>query len=179
MRRRSLRARAGPSPGASPPQSTNPTHTHTKLQRSNSMALGSKTAALLAVLVLAGVGHAQAQTSSSRLVRSRTRPAPTPSRPNPAIVSRCFVPSCAACSRFNPYICVSCGTGYQLSAGGGCRSCSPNYEQNLDVQTFTCTKCPDGYTSPGGSGEASQCYKITATQGRRLFSDENEWDAWA
>lgn len=117
---------------------------------------------LVAAIALALGGSADAQRAS-------------PST-NPAIVIRCFVPNCGKCNTFNPYICTQCNTGYQLSAGFACRSCQPGYEQNLDVQSFTCTKCQDGFTSNGGVGEASQCYKITATSGRRLFdADEDLW----
>jgi hypothetical protein len=92
-------------------------------------------------------------------------------------VVQCFVPYCTRCQTYNPYLCAACGTGYQLTASFGCQSCARNYEQNLDVQTFQCVPCPDGYTSNGGVGAASQCEPITTSTGRRLFADLD--DAWA
>jgi hypothetical protein len=126
-----------------------------------------------AVLLMSGPVDAQRQ---ARIARNPGGPISNPGNGQPQFVIRCFVANCGQCNTFNPYICAQCNVGYQLSAGYACRSCQPGFEQNLDVQTFTCTKCPDGYTSNGGSGDASQCYKITATVARRLFeADEDMW----
>jgi hypothetical protein len=104
-------------------------------------------------------------------------PQGVPRGTSPAIVIRCFVPNCGKCNNFNPYLCAQCNVGYQLTGAFACNSCAPGYEQNLEVQTFTCSACPPGTTSPGGTGGASQCVLITATAGRRLFEadDENLW----
>lgn len=97
-------------------------------------------------------------------------------RPN--IIITCFVKNCGACSGRNPYICTTCNTGYRLTPAFGCNSCAVNYEQNLDSQSFSCVKCPEGMISPGGTGLASQCYTPSATSARRLFADADE-DLWA
>lgn len=98
----------------------------------------------------------------------------------PAVTLSCFVANCATCSLRNPYVCTACKTelGYKLTSSYGCNSCAVNYEQNLDSPTFTCTKCPAGTASPGGTGLASECVPISGTTGRRLFADADE-DLWA
>lgn len=94
-------------------------------------------------------------------------------RPN--ILATCFVKNCATCSLRNPYVCTACsGAGYRLTSAGGCNSCATNYEQNLEERTFTCTACPAGTSSPGGTGLGSQCTPITVSSGRRLFADADE-----
>ena len=96
----------------------------------------------------------------------------------PAIVISCFVKNCLGCSARNPYVCTSCGAGYRLTAAFGCNSCAVNFEQNLDSPSFQCTACPQGTSSPGGTGLASQCTPITVSSGRRLFAEADE-DLWA
>lgn len=125
---------------------------------------------LVAATLLAAVGSADAQVSRPGENNNQ--------RQQPQLVVRCFVANCDKCNTFNPYICVQCKVGYQQSAGLACRSCARGYEQNLDVQTFTCSKCPAGTDSPGGTGEASQCKPISVTSGRRLFEASDE-DLWA
>lgn len=122
-----------------------------------------KAALLLAIFVSAAAalaGSAQAQ------------------RPRAGVIS-CFVKNCVACSARNPYACAKCGTGYQSSGGGGCNSCAPNYEQNLDERTFVCSECPPGTSSPGGTGAASECKAVSVSVGRRLFGDAEEESMWA
>lgn len=120
--------------------------------------------ALVAVLVVCG------RPAGAQGVQRRT------SGTTPAAVIRCFVPNCSRCNGFNPYFCAQCRAGYQLDAAFTCNSCQAGYQQNLEVQTFTCTRCPVGFTSPGGVGLASQCVEITVTSGRRLFDiDEDLW----
>lgn len=116
---------------------------------------------LLSIVLLAAifVGQADAQ-----------------ARPN--ILVSCFVRNCGTCSRRNPYVCTVCGTGYALTASSACNSCAPGYEQNLDAQSFSCSKCPEGTTSPGGTGLASECTVISVTLGRRLF-ENTYYDIWA
>lgn len=99
-------------------------------------------------------------------------------RPN--AINTCFVRNCPAgnCSIRNPYVCLRCATGYALTSASGCNSCAPGYEQNLDAQSFLCSKCPEGTTSPGGTGLASECKQISVTTGRRLFEDTYD-EMWA
>jgi hypothetical protein len=78
----------------------------------------------------------------------------------PRRLVRCFVPNCASCNTFNPYLCATCdgSAGYALDPPTlACGLCLPNFEQNLEERTFTCVACPPGVSSPGGKGEASQC----------------------
>lgn len=92
----------------------------------------------------------------------------------------CYVKNCSTCSLRNPYVCTAtgCKTGYKRTASGGCNYCAVNYEQNLEARSFECSKCPAGTTSPGGTGQASQCVRVTVSTGRRLFADADE-DLWA
>lgn len=150
-------------------------------------------AALLQMIVLL-VAAAAAPAANAQTVRQRSVPrSPTanananlnpaasrnPNAATPAVLVRCFAANCAKCNAFNPYVCAQCTPGYQLSAALSCNSCAPGYEQNLDVQTFTCTACPSGFFSNGGTGLASQCYKLTTTGGRRLFEKTDVDDLWA
>lgn len=149
---------------------------------------GAAIALVLATLLLSGSG-AEAQGRPQRPPgnpgNSPPRP-PGPPRPrgppegsNPGLLRRCFVPNCGTCNNFNPYLCAQCNGGYQLTGGFSCNSCAPGNEQNLEVQTFTCSGCPAGTTSPGGTGQGSQCVPITATSARRLFGADSEEDLWA
>jgi hypothetical protein len=152
----------------------------------------SLTAAALLFLVLVAAAPSSADAQMTRLQRSRGSQVGSAnanananpiavSRRNatPAVLVRCFAANCAKCNNFNPYVCAQCNPGYQLTAAFSCNSCAPGYEQNLDVQTFTCTACPSGYWSNGGTGQASQCYKLTTTSGRRLFEQADVDDLWA
>lgn len=142
-------------------------------------------ATMLLLVLAAGAPSADAQTPRQQNVpRSPTGTAnaqqnPASRRNNPALTVRCFVANCPRCNAFNPYICAQCATGYQLTAALACNSCARGYEQNLDAQTFTCSACPAGFDSPGGTGEASQCSAITTTSGRRLFERTDAEDLWA
>lgn len=100
-------------------------------------------------------------------------------RAGPSATAACFVRNCQTCNARNSYLCTRCNAGYVLTASLNCNSCAAGYEQNLDERTFVCSKCPPGFTSPGGTGEASQCQPDppTASRGRRLF--ESEDDVWA
>jgi hypothetical protein len=132
---------------------------------------------LLIASVLATCGFAEAQTTAGR-TRQAGANLPASASVRPASVTRCFVANCSRCNSFNPYFCAECGLGYALTSGFSCTSCAPGFEQNLDVQTFTCSACPAGTTSPGGTGQESQCEPIpTVTTGRRLFGAED--DLWA
>jgi hypothetical protein len=148
--------------------------------------------ALATLLVMGGSAEAQGTIRQQRLSRNpggggppgNSPPGPPgppgpPPGTNPAILVRCFVPNCGKCNNFNPYLCAQCNGGYQLTGAFACNSCAPGFEQNLDSQTFTCSGCPAGFTSNGGVGEASQCYRITATTARRLFESGAEEDLWA
>lgn len=99
-------------------------------------------------------------------------------RADAQIIRSCFVKFCTACSSRNPYLCIGCNSGYQLTGAGNCNSCAANYEQNLDERSFVCIACPAGTSSPGGTGLASECKPISVSTGRRLFADADE-DMWA
>lgn len=154
---------------------------------------------LLLVLISANFAEAQQQRQqqqqtstrqqppSSRTTRRRQQPSRGDSSAAPAAAAAvspvsstslaCFVRNCAVCNTRNSYVCAQCRPGYALTNGVACSSCSPGYQQNLDAQSFTCTACPAGTTSNGGTGPGSQCRPITPTSGRRLF--EFEEDLWA
>lgn len=120
------------------------------------------------------------QTTTNRRQPSRNAaPAAAAAAVSPASTASlaCFVRNCAVCNRRNSYVCAQCRPGYALTNGVACNSCAPNYQQNLDLQSFTCDACPAGTTSNGGTGEASQCTPISVSSGRRLF--EFEEDLWA
>jgi hypothetical protein len=159
-----------------------PTLTHS--YRSHTMApkaVGLATALVLATLLVMG-GTVEAQgTRQQRVPRPPRGPPGPPGQPgaNPQILVRCFVPSCSKCNNFNPYLCAECGAGYQLTASFACNSCAPNYEQNLEERSFVCQACPQGTTSPGGTGGGSQCVPITATTAARRLFGADEDDLWA
>jgi hypothetical protein len=125
---------------------------------------------LATLLIMGGFADAQATDRQQRISRNPGT--------SPAILVRCFVPNCGKCNNFNPYLCAACNVGYQLTGAFSCNSCAPGFEQNFEVQTFTCSACPAGQTSPGGTGEGSQCVPITASAARRLFAADEE-DLWA
>lgn len=138
------------------PQNT-PTFVGVETHKSNVKMAPSKSA-LIVALVMVAVATLAARVDAQR----------------PAVVRSCFVRNCGACSGRNPYVCVTCNTGYALSGAAGCNSCSVNYEQNLDDRAFSCIACPAGTSSPGGTGLASQCTPISVSSGRRLFADADE-----
>jgi hypothetical protein len=138
-------------------------------------APGAALALVLAILLATG-GSADAQGTNQRTSRISRNPG---GGTNPAILVRCFVPNCGRCNNFNPYLCAQCNVGYQLTGAFSCNSCAPGFFQNLEVQTFTCSACPSGTTSPGGTGEGSQCVPITTALGRRLLAADAEEDLWA
>lgn len=143
--------------------------------------------ALLCVFVLlATTSEAQSPSFGRTLPPSRRQQRPQPPSRNlprarpvtPPRVRRiaCFVRNCALCNSRNSYVCTQCRPGYALTNGVACNSCAPNYQQNLNLQSFQCDQCPTGTTSPGGIGEDSQCIPITISTGRRLFDvDEDLW----
>ena len=139
-------------------------------------ASGAAVALAFAIILVIGLGSADAQGATQRTSRISRNPG---GGTNPALLLRCFVPNCGKCNNFNPYLCAQCNVGYQLTGAFSCNSCAPNYEQNLEVQTFTCSACPGGTSSPGGTGEGSQCTPITANAGRRLFAADADEDLWA
>lgn len=129
------------------------------------------TLVLATLLMMSGSADAQG-------ARQQRISRPQPGGANPELLVRCFVPNCGKCNGFNPYLCAQCNVGYQLTGAFSCNSCAPGYEQNLEERTFVCVACGPGFTSPGGTGEASQCTPITATAARRLFGAD-EQDLWA
>jgi hypothetical protein len=83
-----------------------------------------KVAGLTLTLVLAMLlmmsGSADAQGA-----RQQRIPRNQPGGANPELLVRCFVPSCAKCNGFNPYLCAQCNVGYQLTGAFSCNSCAP------------------------------------------------------
>jgi hypothetical protein len=138
--------------------------------------------ALLMLIVLLAISPVTTRAQQRPSPTTRIGGQPTASaagRASPNVVAACFVRNCLTCNSRNSYLCTRCLEGYVLTASLNCNSCAPGYEQNLDERTFVCVKCPPGFTSPGGTGEASQCVPISVTTGRRLFGEEGDMWSWS